>query len=256
MTGKNAFSGAQPTYLDPLETTPFVEPTQHEAIVYSWKAASANLSSAVLRANSFSYRFGKRAFDIFVSAFLLILFLPLGLAIALAIKISSPGPIFYCEERVGRFRVPFRIFKFRSMYVSRSSLKILDISTAQFISSDSDREKKHGRNPRITPLGRLLRKLSLDELPQVWNVMRGDMSLVGPRPIIESERRLYGQYLPFYDLFSPGLTGLWQVSGRSDVDYATRVQLDTQYASRWSYLGDLAILARTIPAVITTRGAY
>ena len=111
-------------------------------------------------------------------------------------------------------------------------------------------------DPRVTPVGRLIRKLSLDELPQLFNVLAGDMSLVGPRPIIEAERPIYGPYLVYYDLVSPGITGLWQVSGRSDVGYERRILLDREYASRWSCFLDISILARTIPAVITMRGAY
>jgi exopolysaccharide production protein ExoY len=229
---------------------------QHSAIVYPWKPAPSYLASAIARAFSLRYRFLKRAVDIVLSLILLIALFPLGLALALLISLSSPGPIFYCEERVGRFRVPFRIFKFRSMYTSRPVSKVLDISTAHRIHPEENRSKKRSRDTRITPIGRVLRRMSLDELPQLWNVLLGDMSLVGPRPIVESERRLYGRNLPYYDLFCPGITGLWQVSGRSDVDYDKRVLFDREYASRWSCLLDLVILARTIPAVIMMRGAY
>lgn len=255
MNVRNALSAAESPALKPTET-PDHGTAQREAIVYPWEAASASLSSAVIRANSFNYRFVKRAFDIVVSALLLTLFLPLGLVIALLIKVSSPGPIFYCEERVGRMRVPFRIIKFRSMYISRPRSKVFDISEAHGSIPSAGRAWKRNHDPRITPLGRLLRRMSFDELPQLWNVLLGNMSLVGPRPIIESERRLYGRYLPFYDLLSPGITGLWQVSGRSDIDYDRRVLLDTHYASRWSCLLDFSILVRTVPAVITMRGAY
>jgi lipopolysaccharide/colanic/teichoic acid biosynthesis glycosyltransferase len=229
---------------------------QHSVIVYPWRPAPGYLAPAIQRAFSFRYRFLKRAFDIVLSLFLLIVLFPLGLALALLVALSSPGPIFYCEERVGRFRVPFRIIKFRSMYTSRPPLKVLDISTAQRLHLGADRFNKRGRDERITPIGRILRRMSLDELPQLWNVFLGDMSLVGPRPIVEAERALYGRSLPYYDLFCPGITGLWQVSGRSEVDYDRRVLFDREYASKWSCLLDFAILARTIPAVITMRGAY
>lgn len=231
-------------------------PAQSSAIIYPWKLVPGHLASAFERAFSFRYRFLKRALDIVFSLFLLTVLFPLGLAIALLVRVTSPGPIFYCEERIGRFRVPFRIFKFRSMYTSRIQSNVLNISTAQQQRPAANRLRKQARDERITPIGRILRRTSLDELPQLWNVLAGDMSLVGPRPIVEAERSLYGRDLPYYDLFCPGITGLWQVSGRSDVGYERRVVFDRQYASQWSCLLDFAILARTIPAVITMRGAY
>jgi len=231
-------------------------PVQSSAIIYAWKLAPGHLGSAFQRAFSFRYRFLKRVFDVVFSLSLLILLFPLGLVVALLVWITSPGPIFYSEERVGRFRVPFRIFKFRSMYASRPQSKVLNISTAQHPRDAANRLRKRIYDSRITPIGRFLRRTSLDELPQLWNVLAGDMSLVGPRPIVEAERSLYGRDLPYYDLFCPGITGLWQVSGRSDVEYDQRVAFDREYASQWSCLLDFAILARTIPAVITMRGAY
>lgn len=229
---------------------------QHSAIIYPWKSASGTLTSAMQKAYSFRYRFLKRALDVSLSLILLIILFPLGLALALVVALSSPGPVFYREERVGRFRVPFRIFKFRSMYTSRPPSKLLQISAAQRSHPGANRFGKRTHDERITPIGRVLRRMSLDELPQLWNVLIGEMSLVGPRPIVEAERHLYGINLPYYDLFCPGITGLWQVSGRSDVDYDRRVLFDREYASKWSCLLDFAILARTIPAVITMRGAY
>jgi lipopolysaccharide/colanic/teichoic acid biosynthesis glycosyltransferase len=255
MTGRNALSIAESSALEPLNNY-YPAAAQHDAIVYPWESASSSFTSAFTRANSFRYHFVKRAFDIVVSALLLSLLWPLGLTIALLIKLSSPGPIFYYEERVGRFRTPFRIIKFRSMYIERPRFNVFDISTAQGHTCCADRIKKRGHDPRITPVGRVLRRMSLDELPQLWNVLLGNMSLVGPRPIVESERKFYGRYLPLYDLMTPGITGLWQVSGRSDVDYDKRVSLDRDYARCWSCLLDLKILARTIPAVLTMRGAY
>ena len=231
-------------------------PVQSSTIIYPWKLAPGHLGSAFQRAFSFRYRFLKRAFDVVFSLSLLILLLPLGLAVALLVWMTSTGPIFYCEERVGRFRVPFRIFKFRSMYTSRLQSNVLNISTAQHPRDAANRLRKRIHDSRITPIGRILRRTSLDELPQLWNVLAGDMSLVGPRPIVEAERSLYGRDLLYYDLFCPGITGLWQVSGRSDVEYDQRVAFDKEYASQWSCLLDFAILARTIPAVFTMRGAY
>ncbi len=223
-------------------------------IIYPWKPSP--LASAFQRAFSYRYRWLKRAFDVLLSLCLLIILFPLGLALALLVRLSSPGPVFYREERVGRFRVPFRIVKFRSMYVSRPQSNVLNIRTASLARPAANRLKKRIHDDRITPIGRILRRTSLDELPQLWNVLVGDMSLVGPRPIVAAESSLYGRDIPYYDLFCPGITGLWQVSGRSDVEYDRRVWFDREYASRWSCLLDIAILARTIPAVLTMRGAY
>jgi lipopolysaccharide/colanic/teichoic acid biosynthesis glycosyltransferase len=270
MNRSNAAGVSESTDLAALAggSVPETEPgAQHRAIVYVWRPAPGRLAAAMERAFSFRYRILKRVLDIVLSLVLLVALLPLGLLVALLVALTSPGPIFYCEERVGRFRVPFRIFKFRSMYVSRYAPghasgrrprpmpKIYDIRKGQH-ESGADRARKRLDDPRITPVGRLLRRMSLDELPQLWNVLTGDMSLVGPRPIVEAERRFYGRNLPYYDLFCPGLTGLWQVSGRSEVDYDRRVSFDCEYASQWSCLLDLAILMRTFPAVVTMRGAY
>lgn len=233
-----------------------VTPLQNGALVYAWRPAPGHLAAAMERVRSFRYRFVKRALDVVLSLVLLITLMPLGLAIALLIVLTSPGPIFYCEERVGRLRIPFRIVKFRSMCTPHSTAKLIDIGTVQRIDPLASRFRKKAHNPRITPVGRVLRRLSLDELPQLWNVLLGDMSLVGPRPIVEAERHFYGSSLPFYDLLRPGITGLWQISGRSEVDYDRRVAFDTDYARQWSCRLDLLILARTIPAVLTMRGAY
>ena len=231
-------------------------PIQPSAIVFVWKPGPGHFAAAMERAFSFRYRFLKRAMDITLSLFLLIVLLPLGLVLALLVTLTSPGPVFYREERIGRFGFPFRIIKFRSMYTSPLMSKVFDISTGQHLGPEVNRLRKKAYDPRITPVGRLLRRMSLDELPQLWNVLAGDMSLVGPRPIIEAERHFYGRNLPYYHLLCPGITGLWQVSGRSEVDYDRRVMFDSEYASRWSCLLDFAILARTIPAVVTMRGAY
>jgi len=228
----------------------------------TWRRPSPFLSSAVKRAFSLRYAVLKRTLYILLSSLLIILLFPIMLAVAIAVAVTSQGPIFFTQERLGRFGVPFRIIKFRSMYSRKHRNNVQAIN---------DREKHreiHQRNeqayplnkdvpdPRITPVGRILRKLSLDELPQLFNVLKGDMSLVGPRPIVEAEVALYGQEFAFYDLFKPGITGLWQVSGRSDIGYERRVLFDREYASNWSCALDFEILTRTIPAVITMKGAY
>jgi exopolysaccharide production protein ExoY len=218
------------------------------------------LSAAVRRSFSWRYAVVKRSIDILLSSMLIILFFPVMLAVALAVVFTSPGPIFYTQERLGRFGVPFRIIKFRSMYTRKHKDNVQAINEVH--------REIHRRNeaayplnkdvpdPRITPVGRIIRKLSLDELPQLFNVLLGDMSLVGPRPIVEAEVPLYGQHFAYYDLFRPGITGLWQVSGRSDIAFDRRVLFDRDYASAWSCLLDFKILTWTIPAVLTMRGAY
>jgi lipopolysaccharide/colanic/teichoic acid biosynthesis glycosyltransferase len=255
MNGTAAATVAAPELPESLSTES-AGSMQRSAIVYTWKPAPTFLNSAISRAFSFRYAILKRTIDIVLSLALIVILLPFGLLVALLVALSSPGPVFYREERVGRFRVPFRIIKFRSMYASRVRSKVLDINRAARNGCCASRLNKNVRDPRITPVGRILRRTSLDELPQLWNVLLGDMSLVGPRPIVVAERRFYGRNLPYYDLFCPGITGLWQISGRSDVNYDRRISFDREYASRWSCLLDFVILARTIPAVVTMRGAY
>jgi lipopolysaccharide/colanic/teichoic acid biosynthesis glycosyltransferase len=204
----------------------------------------------------------KRTIDVLLSSILIILFFPAMLAVAIAVALTSPGPIFFSQERLGRFGVPFRIIKFRSMYARIHKDNVFEISGHHRRNEADHRNdaayplNKDTPDPRITPVGRIIRKLSLDELPQLFNVLFGDMSLVGPRPIVEAEVPLYGQQFAYYDLFRPGITGLWQVSGRSDVEFERRVLFDREYASEWSCLLDLKILSRTVPAVVTMRGAY
>jgi exopolysaccharide production protein ExoY len=239
-----------------LSSVTAVELINETISAYSWRRPAPHLSAAIGRSLSLRYAVIKRALDIVLSAILLILFVPVGLLVALAIALNSPGPIFYRQERLGRFGVPFRIIKFRSMYARQHKDNVLEINGHHRTSHTAYPLAKEGPDPRITPVGQVIRKLSLDELPQLLNVLVGDMSLVGPRPIVEAERRLYGQHFAYYDLFCPGITGLWQVSGRSDVAFDKRVLLDREYASEWSCLLDFKILTRTIPAVVTMRGAY
>lgn len=229
----------------------------HETIsAFAWKRPAPHLSAAVQRALSMRYALVKRALDMVLSTILIIIFLPIGLIVALAVVLTSSGPVFYRQERLGRFGVSFRIIKFRSMYTKQHKDNVFAINATHRANHAAYPMEKHRADSRITPVGRLIRKLSLDELPQLFNVLIGDMSLVGPRPIVEAERPLYGQEFAYYDLFCPGITGLWQVSGRSDVDFEKRVRFDREYASQWSCLMDLKILTRTIPAVLTMRGAY
>jgi len=199
------------------------------------------------------YDLSKRWFDAGVSALLLALLSPLLLLIALAIKVTSAGPVFYRWQVVGRGGRPFTGYKFRTMVVNADALK------AQLMAANemSGPVFKIKRDPRITPIGRFLRKLSLDELPQLWSVLKGDMSLVGPRPPLRTE---YVQFTPWQRAklsVKPGITCLWQIGGRNRVsNFDEWVQLDLDYIARRSFWFDLWILLRTVPAVLLGRGAY
>lgn len=223
---------------------------------YDWVFSLAYSEQAIQNAMSARYCILKRATDVALSGFLLLALLPVGLLLAFLVWATSPGPVFYREERIGRFGVPFRIFKFRSMYIQEADpvSEIHPVGREHVLNMRTF--LKHIGDPRVTPIGRYLRKWSLDELPQLLNVFLGQMSLVGPRPIVEAERPVYGPHMRFYALILPGMTGLWQVSGRSDVSFARRVYLDSLYCVQWNLLNDFKIIAKTIPAVLKKTGAY
>jgi exopolysaccharide biosynthesis polyprenyl glycosylphosphotransferase len=194
----------------------------------------------------------KRTFDLVGAIFLLVLLSPLLAAITLAVRVSSRGPIFYRSKRPGIGQLPFACLKFRTMYCDaheqQGSLEQLNEASGALFKIRDD--------PRLTPVGRLLRRFSFDELPQLVNVLRGEMSLVGPRPLPERDFELLEDWHRKRYLVLPGITGLWQVSGRSELDFDDLVHLDFIYLERWSLALDLAILLKTIPAVIMQRGAY
>lgn len=190
----------------------------------------------------------KRTVDILGGLLLIVLTSPLWLICLAMIAVTMPGPAFFSHERLGLFGETFRLLKFRSMVRDAHKIKV-DLATF-----DDKYKLKH--DPRITMWGRVMRKLSLDELPQLINILRGELSLVGPRPIVEDEVRKYGNWGRLLLTVPPGLTGLWQVSGRSDTSYQQRVDFDLYYINNWSLGLDLLILARTIPAVLGRRGAY
>ncbi len=194
----------------------------------------------------------KRTFDV-VGAVLLLFFLSPGfLAIALAIKISSRGPVFYASLRPGIGGVSFACWKFRTMYRDADQRQ----ADLESINEASGALFKIKDDPRMTPVGRMLRRFSLDELPQLWNVVRGEMSLVGPRPLpLRDYERLEDWHKKRY-LVLPGITGLWQISGRSELDFDDLVRLDFLYLERWSVFLDLSILVKTVPAVFSRRGAF
>ena len=194
----------------------------------------------------------KRGIDIIGSLFGLILLSPVFALTALAIKVEDRGPVFFASDRAGKWGKRFKMYKFRSMILEADQLKedLLDQNETGGVIF----KMKH--DPRITRVGRLIRKLSIDELPQLYNVLRGDMSLVGPRPHPPKEVELYTLTDRRRLDATPGLTCFWQVSGRSDINFETQVRLDVQYIESQSLWGDLKLLLKTIPAVLTGRGAY
>lgn len=198
----------------------------------------------------------KRLIDLLFLIVLAPFILAAGLLIALAIWIESGRPIFFVHKRVGRGGESFKAWKFRSMVHAADEAFRLKLEKDADLRQEWDRTGKIKQDPRLTRVGAFLRRLSLDELPQFWNVLKGDMSVVGPRPIIEDEIPKYGEAFDLYKQVRPGLTGLWQVSGRSDLPYEDRVWLDSHYVRNWSVWLDIVILVRTVGVVLTGRGAY
>ena len=197
-----------------------------------------------------------RLLDMLVASAALIFLAPLLLLVAALVFIVDPGPFFFAHRRLGRDGRTFPCLKFRSMVVdSEQRLKELLASNPD-ARAEWARDFKLRRDPRITPIGNFLRKTSIDELPQLLNVLRGEMSIVGPRPIVEGEIERYGRYFADYSRVKPGITGLWQVSGRNNVHYRRRVALDVTYARNKSLALDLRILAMTVPAVLLAKGSY
>jgi lipopolysaccharide/colanic/teichoic acid biosynthesis glycosyltransferase len=191
-------------------------------------------------------------FDIFVSAGIVLVATPLWLLTALAVKLGSPGPVFYRDQRVGLGEREFGMFKFRSMYTDAGERQA-GLEGANEASGPLFKIKD---DPRVTRVGRFLRRYSIDELPQILNVLRGEMSLVGPRPLpLRDYVMLEGWHRKRY-LVLPGMTGLWQVSGRIELTFDDLVRLDFYYLENWSIWLDISILAKTLPAVLARRGAY
>ena len=200
-------------------------------------------------------RIVKTAFDLFGASLLLLLLSPQMLTLAVAIKVSSPGPVFFRQERVGVQGRRFRMIKFRSMRVDAEAL-LEELRARQAMDAGNSILFKIKDDPRITKVGKFIRRYSLDELPQLLNVLRLEMSLVGPRPPLAAEVAQYEADVHRRLLVKPGMTGLWQVSGRSDLDWDETVRLDLSYVENWSVTGDLVILAKTARAVMGSSGAY
>lgn len=198
--------------------------------------------------------YAKRAFDVLAAGTLILLLAPVLLFVMVAVRTSSPGGIFFRQERIGLGGKRFSMLKFRSMYVDAEE-RLAELAVAER-DSGNDIMFKMKDDPRVTSVGRILRRFSLDELPQLFNVVRGDMALVGPRPPLDREVRQYADAVHRRFLVKPGITGLWQVSGRSDLDWDATVRLDLFYVENWTLTGDLLILLKTVRAVLKSDGAY
>ena len=200
-------------------------------------------------------RYSKRLFDIATASLLLALLLPLLLAVTALIS-RDGGKILFGHRRIGAQGRSFKCWKFRSMVPNAESVLREGLDNDPEARAEWERDFKLRNDPRITPVGRFLRSTSLDELPQLLNVLAGEMSLVGPRPIVADEVPRYGAAFHDYTRCRPGITGIWQVSGRNDTGYTQRVRLDQHYARNWSFAADLAVLLRTPIAVLRRSGAY
>ncbi|MCZ0899941.1 sugar transferase, partial [Microcoleus sp. HI-ES] len=187
----------------------------------------------------------KRLFDILFSLSVLILFAPVYLLLAFLIALSSPGPIFYVQERVGKNRKRFYCLKFRTMVENADDILLEIMENSPHLRQEFEDNFKLKQDPRITWIGRFLRMTSLDEFPQFWNVLKGDMSVVGPRPLVEEELPRYGSHINKILTIRPGITGLWQVSGRNDIPYPRRVQIDLYYANDKNLWMDMWIVFKT-----------
>jgi exopolysaccharide production protein ExoY len=198
----------------------------------------------------------KRALDIVIAMAALTILWPLMLMVALAIRYTDPGPAIFGHERIGFNGRRFKCLKFRSMITNSDAALRELLERDPAAASEWAQSQKLKDDPRVTRLGRILRETSLDELPQLWNVLKGEMSIVGPRPIVSAEVRRYGNHFPAYAATRPGITGLWQVTGRSDCSYDERVSLDVAYVQNWSILRDVWIIARTVIVVFGRKGSY
>lgn len=197
----------------------------------------------------------KRGFDIVVASMLLLAFSPLMAVIAWRVS-RSDGPVLFAHERVGRHGQLFKCYKFRTMVTDAANVLAKLLAESPSARTEWERDFKLRNDPRITPIGHWLRRTSFDELPQLFNVLLGDMSLVGPRPVVRDELARYGDSQVYYLQVRPGLTGIWQASGRNDIDYHRRVNLDTWYVRNWNLWYDVIIVAKTFLAVVIRRGAY
>ncbi|MGH9588275.1 MAG: sugar transferase [Acidobacteriaceae bacterium] len=211
---------------------------------------------AGLPIGSFRYRVLKPLLDLLVVLMVLPVALPLGLLVAALIRLTSRGAVLYRHRRIGQYQQPLYVWKFRTMYEDNKSVLDRHLHSSSEAREEWERTQKLKDDPRITPVGQWLRKTSLDEIPQLLNVLAGQMSVVGPRPIVDEERPKYGEHFRTYTYAVPGITGLWQVSGRSNVDYPERVLMDVKYVEQWNFWMELKILFKTILVLLNRSGAY
>ncbi len=197
----------------------------------------------------------KRGLDIAMAAVALVVLAPLMVPIWLLIRRHDGGAALFVQDRIGLHGETFRCYKFRSMVVDAQARLDALLEADPAARQEWEKNQKLVNDPRVTRLGAFLRKSSLDELPQLFNILKGEMSIVGPRPIVRAEIARYGADFSFYAGVKPGLTGLWQVSGRSDTSYEERVALDVAYVRDWSFLTDIGIILRTVPAILASKGA-
>ncbi|WP_293880046.1 sugar transferase [Sphingomonas sp.] len=241
---------------DVLESDPEPSPTYYWTKIEwrlrdAWKGSATSTGTGVMIDTTLS-----RIVDVMGAATILLVALPFLMVLGLILYLDSPGPLFFVQRRVGRGGKMFSCLKFRTM------CKDADVALQQHLAASSEareewqRDHKLRNDPRITRLGAITRKLSFDEFPQLINIIRGEMSLVGPRPIVSAEVERYGRHIDDYFRVRPGLTGLWQVSGRNHTSYRRRVSIDRFYVRNKSFLFDMAILMRTVPVVLSARGSY
>lgn len=252
--GKPQIDGLLPAFLHIL----MVNQVSSFPVLWSYPVSFCNLfsfevSNRLLRLEG---RIQKRIMEIFLAIVAMtLLFIP-GLVIALLIKLTSRGPVFYRASRLGQYGRPIVVLKFRTMRLDADRILERMLEQSPDLKAEWEKKFKLERDPRVTPLGAFLRKTSLDELPQFWNILRGEMALIGPRPIVQEEVKYYGKDFDTFASVKPGISGLWQVSGRSDTEYDERVSLDLFYVNNWSLWMDYYIFLRTFFVVLLGRGAY
>jgi len=198
----------------------------------------------------------KRLLDLMIAIPVLFFLSPFMLLVGLFIRLQDGGPVFFVQDRRGFGGASFACMKFRTMRTDAEDVLGNMLATDPDMAAEWRAAQKLRKDPRITKMGQFLRKTSIDELPQLLNIIRGEMSVVGPRPIVDDEVRRYGDKIESYDSIRPGVTGLWQINGRNDTTYEERIEMDVEYAENVSVMGDIVILFRSIPAILLRRGAY
>jgi lipopolysaccharide/colanic/teichoic acid biosynthesis glycosyltransferase len=238
----------------------FVEATASKALndfpEVAGHSRTRSVREAAAPSNLFRYRFLKRMMDLIVIVLALPVLLLVICIVAIVVRSTSPGPVFFSHRRICRGGAFFSMWKFRTMCQNSSDVLEKHLARNPRARAEWNKTHKLRLDPRITPVGHFLRRYSLDELPQAWNVVMGQMSIVGPRPIVAAEVEKYGEFFEFYSRVKPGVTGLWQVSGRSRLSYDARIRLDREYVQRWSLLRDAKILILTCRSVVNREGAY